>query len=127
MEVDKTKQVLYVIRGGQTIWAFNTSTGSGKDYTEFSEKNQRPISGSAITPEGRFKVSREESDGWWNGDLGDLYRPKYFRGGVAIHGSNKIPNYPASHGCVRVSTKAMDFIWAQNYMPLRSQVWVHSG
>lgn len=127
MEVDKAKQVLYVIRGGQTIWAFNTSTGSGKDYTEFSEKNQRPISGSSITPEGNFKVNREHADGWWNGDLGDLYRPKYFRGGVAVHGSNKIPNYPASHGCVRVSTSAMDFIWAQNFMPLRSAVWVHAG
>ena len=55
VEVDKAKQVLYIVRGGQTIWAFNTSTGSGKDYTEFSEKDQRPISGSAITPEGKLQ------------------------------------------------------------------------
>jgi peptidoglycan hydrolase-like protein with peptidoglycan-binding domain len=124
IEVSKGKQVLFIIRGGKTVWTLNTSTGNGQDYTEFSEKNQREITGSAVTPEGRFKVDRERADGWWEGDLGDLYRPKYFRGGVAVHGSNRIPNYPASHGCVRVSLPAMDMIWAQNLMPLRSVVWV---
>ena len=89
LEVDKGKQVLYIVRGGQTVWALNTSTGNGKDYTEFSEKNQREISGSAITPDGQFKVDRERPDGWWEGDLGDLYRPKYFRGGVAVHGATR--------------------------------------
>jgi lipoprotein-anchoring transpeptidase ErfK/SrfK len=31
-----------------------------------------------------------------------LYYPSYFLGGIAIHGSNSIPPYPDSHGCVRV-------------------------
>jgi lipoprotein-anchoring transpeptidase ErfK/SrfK len=44
-----------------------------------------------------------------------------------VHGSNSIPNYPASHGCVRVSVPAMDFIWEQNLMPMRITVWVHGG
>jgi lipoprotein-anchoring transpeptidase ErfK/SrfK len=43
-----------------------------------------------------------------------------------VHGSNNIPNYPASHGCVRVTTQAMDFIWANNLMPKGMAVWVHS-
>ena len=31
-----------------------------------------------------------------------------------------------SHGCVRVSVPAMDFIWANNIMPKGMHVWVHS-
>ena len=42
-----------------------------------------------------------------------------------MHGSNSIPNYPASHGCVRVSVPAMDWIWAWNLMPMDIPVWVH--
>ena len=77
-------------------------------------------------PEGRFKVDRERPEGWWEGDLGKIYRPKYFKGGIAVHGSGNVPNYAASHGCVRVSVPAMDFIWDQNLMPMRTAVWVHS-
>jgi peptidoglycan hydrolase-like protein with peptidoglycan-binding domain len=127
IEVDKAKQVLYIVRGGVAAWAINTSTGTGAEFTEFSEKEQREISGTSVTPEGDFRVNRERPDGWWTGELGDLYRPKYFRGGVAVHGSNRIPNYPASHGCVRVSVAAMDYIWAENIMPMKSAVWVHAG
>ena len=27
-------------------------------------------------------------------------------------------NYPASHGCVRVTNQAMDMLWATNAMPI---------
>jgi hypothetical protein len=37
-----------------------------------------------------------------------------------------VPNRPVSHGCVRLSTQAMDFIWDSNLIPLRPVVWVHS-
>ena len=50
-----------------------------------------------------------------------------FSGGIAVHGSNHIPDYPASHGCVRVSVPAMDWIWEQNLMPLDTPVWVHGA
>ncbi len=108
------------------MWAFNTSTGKGVPYTEQSEKLHRVISGNAVTPVGHFRVYSQQSDGWWNGALGDLYRPKFFNGGIAVHGSTKIPNVPVSHGCVRLTTAAMDLIWAQNYMPLGETVWVHT-
>ena len=72
-------------------------------------------------------VYRERAEGWWEGDLGEIYRPKYFTGGIAVHGSNNVPDYPASHGCVRVSVPAMDWIWEQNLMPLDTPVWVHEG
>jgi lipoprotein-anchoring transpeptidase ErfK/SrfK len=44
-------------------------------------------------------------------ELGDMWRPKFFTGGIAVHGSSSVPAFPASHGCVRVSNSAMDWIW----------------
>jgi peptidoglycan hydrolase-like protein with peptidoglycan-binding domain len=127
IEVDKARQLLFVVQGGRTVWAFNTSTGSGKDYQEQGAKDPtQTFTGKAITPDGWWKVNREHDQGWWDGDLGKIYRPKYFRGGIAVHGMNNVPNQPVSHGCVRVSVPAMDFIWAANLMPIGMQVWVHS-
>ena len=128
VEIDKTKQLLFFVVEGRTVWVLNTSTGNGQEYTE-PDKNTpgETITGVALTPDGLWKVNRERPEGWWEGDLGEIYRPKYFRGGVAVHGSNKIPNYPASHGCVRVSVPAMDYIWETNLMPKGITVWVHGG
>ena len=81
--------------------------------------------GDAVTPAGLFKVTRERPEGWWEGDLGKIYRPKYFVGGIAIHGMTSVPNYPASHGCVRLSTQAMDFVWDSGLVPVGTPVWVH--
>jgi len=127
IEVNKKLQVLFVVRKGQAIWTLNTSTGSGHPYTAVSKKDPtKTLKGDAQTPDGLFKVNREHPVGWWEGELGRLYRPKYFNGGIAVHGMTSVPNYPASHGCVRVSTTAMDWIWAQNIIPMGSTVWVHS-
>lgn len=126
VEIDKKRQLLFVVRNGITIWTLNTSTGNGLPYEQPDENTPgEVIRGIALTPDGLWKVNRERAEGWWEGDLGEIYRPKYFRGGIAVHGSNNIPNYPASHGCVRVSVPAMDFIWSENLMPMKSAVWVH--
>jgi len=127
VEVDKRRQILFVVNAGVTTWVFNASTGNDQPYEEEDQNDPGKLQkGVAITPEGRFKVDRERPEGWWDGDLGQIYRPKYFKGGVAVHGASKVPNYPASHGCVRVSVPAMDFIWEQNLIPMRTVVWVHS-
>jgi hypothetical protein len=128
IEVDKQRQLLFVVQGGKTVWTLNTSTGNGLPYEEEDKNTPGEIqTGVSITPDGLWKVNRERPEGWWEGDLGEIYRPKYFKGGIAVHGSSSIPNYPASHGCVRVSVPAMDFIWEQNLMPMRITVWVHGG
>nr|WP_241769891.1 L,D-transpeptidase [Cellulosimicrobium sp. MM] len=44
-------------------------------------------------------------------ELGDMWRPKFFTGGIAVHGSGSIPPWPASHGCVRVANSAMNWLW----------------
>jgi hypothetical protein len=124
-EVDKGQQLGFIVRGGRAVWVLNISSGSGKAYTERNQRTGGIESGISITPNGTWKVYFERPDGWWDGDLGSIYRPKYFRGGVAVHGSPSIPNYPASHGCVRVSAPAMDMIWATDAMPRNSRVVVH--
>ena len=128
VEVDKTRQLLFIVRDGKTMWTLNTSTGNGLPYEEEDKNSPGEMqTGVSLTPNGLWKVDRERPEGWWEGDLGEIYRPKYFRGGVAVHGSNSIPDYPASHGCVRVSVPAMDFIWEWDLMPMTSTVWVHGG
>jgi peptidoglycan hydrolase-like protein with peptidoglycan-binding domain len=125
-EVDKARQLVFLVRDGQTVFILNASTGDDREYTEPDGNSPgRLITGKAITPVGKFKVNRERPDGWWVGDLGQIYRPKYFLGGIAIHGSYSVPAYPASHGCVRVSTLAMDMIWDLDLLPRSTPIWVY--
>ena len=124
--VDKTKQIAYVVRGGAVQYVFNVSTGNGKSYDEEDQKAAgRRVIGVALTPSGTFRTYREHDVARYEGDLGSLYRPKFIIGGVAVHGAPRVPNYPASHGCVRVANPVMDLIWGQNLLPLRSTVWIH--
>ena len=126
VEVDKERQLLFLIEDGVTKYALNASTGDDREYVE-PDMNTPGVMlrGTSITPVGTFKTNRERPDGWWNGDLGQIYRPKYFIGGVAIHGSQVVPAYPASHGCVRVTPAAMDMIWESELMPLGTKVVVY--
>jgi lipoprotein-anchoring transpeptidase ErfK/SrfK len=125
-EVDKAKQIAFVVRGGKVQHVFNVSTGNGKSYDEEDQKNAGTrVIGVAITPTGTFRTYREHDTPRYEGDLGTLYRPKFVIGGVAVHGAPRVPNYPASHGCIRVANPVMDLIWGQNLLPLRSTVWIH--
>jgi hypothetical protein len=80
LEVDKSRQVLMEVRGGQVERVVHVSTGA-----------------TGNTPVGTWHVYREVF-GWdWV-----LYHPMYFLRGFAIHGYPSVPIWPASHGCVRV-------------------------
>ena len=116
VEVDKTRQLLIVAVNGVTEWVFNTSTGNNRPYGAGAV---------AVTPEGRFTFSRQ-IDGLRISELGELFRPKYFVGGYAVHGSPSVPPFPASHGCVRVTNAAINFIWANNLIPLGTSAWVYA-
>jgi hypothetical protein len=118
VEIDKARQLLLVVRGGAVTTVLNTSTGSGQPY-EY-DKHQYV----ANTPAGSYSVFRTV-DHLDKGPLGDLWRPRYFNGGIAVHGAAYVPGYPASHGCARVSNPAMDMIWANNLMPVGSRVAVY--
>jgi peptidoglycan hydrolase-like protein with peptidoglycan-binding domain len=119
LEVDKAHQVIVIARNGHTEWVINTSTGG--DY-EYSYGGHTYV---ATTPVGHFKILRQ-IDGLRVGRLGSLWRPKYFTNdGIAFHGSPSIPPEPVSHGCVRMTNAAIDWIWANNVMPLGTDVWVY--
>jgi hypothetical protein len=86
IEVDKTHQVLYLVRGGEIALISPVSTAGIAGY---------------YTPEGRFAIYRKVV-GYDPSPLGVLLNPMYFYGGYAIHGNPSVPPYPASHGCIRV-------------------------
>jgi len=126
LEVDKSKQIAFVVRNGAVQYVFNVSTGNGKSYDEEDQRNAGSRSiGIAITPSGTYRTYREHDVSRYEGTLGSLYRPKFVVGGIAVHGAPRVPNYPASHGCIRVANPVMDFIWSQDLLPLRSTVWLH--
>ncbi len=126
LEVDKGRQIAYVVQDGQTKYIFNVSTGNGKSYDEEDQKNAGARSiGIALTPTGTFRTYRETDEPRYESDLGTLYRPKFVVGGIAVHGARSVPNYPASHGCIRVANPVMDLIWGENLLPLRSTVTIY--
>lgn len=119
IEVDERRQLLIFIDDGQVRWVFHTSTGTEKPY-------EAPGGGTnlADTPNGRWTMSWQVN-GWRDGALGRMWSPKYFHSdGIAIHGYPSVPAEPASHGCVRVSIEAMDFIWEHDLAPIGSEVHV---
>jgi len=118
VEIDKQRQLVLLVSGGQVETILNTSTGSGERYTS---EGQTSV---ANTPAGRFTISRQV-DALDKGPLGDLWRPKYFNGGIALHGAEDVPAYPASHGCARVSNPAINWIWANDKAPIGTNVWVY--
>ena len=119
VEVDKTRQLVMIVSNGRIVETFNTSTGNGQRY--YSEGSWSV----AVTPEGVFHVYTQQN-GMRISPLGELWRPKFFTGGYALHGSPSIPPYPASHGCVRLSNAAIDWIWASGAVPMGTTVWVYS-
>ena len=54
-----------------------------------------------------------------------MYRPLYFKGGFAVHGSSNVPGYPASHGCVRTTNPDQDFVF--DTLPNGAQVEIYSA
>lgn len=120
VEIDVARQVLLLVEAGQVRTVLATSTGSGES---FQMGHEGPWL-TAVTPSGTFTVFREV-DAWDGGPLGALYRPKYFNGGIAIHGFPVVPTQPASHGCCRVSMAAMDMLWASGAVPLGRTVLVY--
>jgi peptidoglycan hydrolase-like protein with peptidoglycan-binding domain len=118
VEINLARQLLMIVDNGKVSTVFNTATGSNQHYTY--EGNTYL----AVTPRGHFTVGRQ-IDGQRNGPLGPLWRPKYFNGGIAMHGAASIPPYPASHGCARLSNAAIDWIWANKKVPLKTKVWVY--
>jgi len=104
VELDLERQLITLWRGGRLELATHTSTGSGETFCTPAGGCRR-----AVTPRGTFTVSRR-IDGWRNAELGRLYNPLYFNGGIAFHGALSVPLYPASHGCARVPMHIAEYL-----------------
>ncbi len=118
IEVDLEDDLLMFVTNGKLDWVLNTSTGGGYTYTDDG------VTAVAVTPVGHFQIYRQV-DGMVIDSLGELWRPKFFNSGFAIHGDSYVPPYPVSHGCVRVSDEAIDWIWADSLAPIGTSVWVY--
>jgi PKD repeat protein len=91
VEIDKTRQVLFVVRGGRVSLVVATSTGA-----------------TGNTPAGEWHVYRKVTGFDWV-----LYYPNYFLRGFAVHGYPDVPPYPASHGCARIPMWIATTVYAQ--------------
>ena len=121
VEFDEDRQLLLLVEDGVTQWTFHAAGGDESTYTYGGSTYY------AETPNGRWNVYREV-DGWRVSHLGRLWRPKYFHtAGIAVHGYTSVPAYAASHGCVRVGMDQMDWIWANDQMPIGRTVWVYGS
>lgn len=108
LEVSLADQVMVVVDGQGGAVAVNATTGKA----------------STPTPPGTYSVFRQVN-GWDPGPNGSLYRPKYFNGGIAVHGGPPVIATPASHGCVRVPNPAVDWLWSAGLAPIGIPVVVY--
>ncbi|GII53869.1 hypothetical protein Pth03_22580 [Planotetraspora thailandica] len=103
VEVNLTKQIMVLYKGGKRKLISHISSGSGIPYVEWVVWNgkRQKFTGNAKTPTGNYKTTWRVK-GWHRSYLGSLYNPIFFNGGIALHGATSVPLYPASHGCVRL-------------------------
>lgn len=116
IDVDISRQVLFEVRDDKVIHTIPVSTGNEEYYTVDGETYK------AHTPRGDFRIERKIA-GKRVSRLGTLWWPSYFTGGYAIHGSDSVPTYPASHGCVRIPRYVERGFFYRN--PVERPVFVH--
>jgi hypothetical protein len=102
IEIDQSKQVLYLVRRGRIRRILHTSTGLN-----------------GATRDGVWTVHRKLA-GY---SPGRLYYPSYFDGLRAIHGWPDVPPSPQSHGCARVPMWAARWIYKR--VSLGTQVRIY--
>lgn len=118
IDVDLQRDLVMFVQNGKLFAVLNTSTGGGYTYL------QGGVTNVAATPTGVYQMQRAV-DGTVVDSLGSLWRPRFFYEGFALHGDSYVPPFPVSHGCVRISNEAIDWVWANNLAPLGSTVWVY--
>lgn len=121
LEFDIERQLLLAVEDGVVVKIFNGSSASGDVY--LTTQGRRFV---AQTPTGKYAVTEQRDYVHQSSlGLGPMYRPKYFHQVIAIHGADETPPYPSSHGCIRVTNAAMDWIWDTWGAPVGTQVWVY--
>jgi len=138
LEVFLPQQVAVLVVDGNIRLITHISTGNGKQFCNV----RRPLAevtasgptttidasarfcNTATTPAGVYRFWAKR-DGVYQGYYGDLIKPAFFNGGIAVHGLNEVPAYPASHGCVRIPNHIADYF--QSLVRIGDQVFVFDG
>jgi PKD repeat protein len=106
IEIDKSRQILMVVKRGVVTGLIPVSTGA-----------------TGNTPVGAFRILwKAPATGTWLGSA-TLYRTMTFHGNFAIHGYYSVPPWPASHGCVRVPLWAADWLYVQS--PVGERIYIY--
>ncbi len=108
VEVNKTLQVLLIVKRGKVAKILPCSTGKPGFRT--------PSVASAVDwKAGHIYESRKYG--------GTMVWASFFYGGVAVHGYASVPPYPASHGCVRIPVPDSKYVY--DTMPVGSMVYIY--
>ncbi len=105
VEVDRDRQVVLIVKDKKVKWILDASTGKPSTPTKL----------------GHHKIYRQFDGRRPNG----MWRPKYFWRSAAFHGYHSVPNYAASHGCVRVTDTTMDWLWKKDALPMGMPVFIY--
>jgi peptidoglycan/xylan/chitin deacetylase (PgdA/CDA1 family)/lipoprotein-anchoring transpeptidase ErfK/SrfK len=116
VDIDISRQVLFEVKDRRVTHTLPISSGNEEYYTVDGKTYK------AHTPRGSFQIERK-IEGVRVSRLGKLYDPSYFVGGFAIHGSESVPVYPASHGCVRIPMYVRKAFFRRT--PVGKEVFVH--
>lgn len=101
VEIDLTRQVLFMITDNNVWKIVHVSTGS-------SGRNTRT---------GHFSIrAKYEGNVECVTVTGTMYYPSYVVSRTAIHGYPYVPAYPASHGCIRVPMWMARQLWYETPM-----------
>jgi L,D-transpeptidase catalytic domain len=99
-------QTAFFVRNGKVLRAVPVSTGRPGYRTRLGTvRIFRSVNG--------VETSNSFPEDHWN-----MYRSLYFSGGQAVHGSYSdtyVVTYPASHGCVRMLHRDVDWLWRKGW------------
>jgi lipoprotein-anchoring transpeptidase ErfK/SrfK len=125
VEVDVGHQVLYLIESDRVAAIMPVSTGAGRGTVacriegcdaSVTPRTTKMAVGSTFYGAHRYGRGWSPRPAEWSIYKAIFYRGQYGGWNYAIHGYRRVPNYPASHGCIRVTVWDMDFLrpWAED-------------
>jgi LysM repeat protein len=108
--IDQTCQVMFVGAGSEQLqFVFPTSTGEPGYETRLQDRSLVYRYDPAFE-NGGWHDSTEFPVPEDNPINGNMYKPLYFDGGLAIHGANNVPTSPQSKGCARLRLENHDML-----------------
>ncbi|MBA3288380.1 MAG: murein L,D-transpeptidase, partial [Acidimicrobiia bacterium] len=136
-EVYLPQQVAIFFRDDEPVLITHISSGTGERWcdevtispgeignVEGTEPLKRGECGVSDTPGGVYHYDRAV-EGIRESALGSLWNPVYFNYGIAIHGAQTVPLYPASHGCIRMPLTISETF--QKFVSIGDAVYVFDG